>query len=297
MASQKKVAAKLKQQIDTLFNDEESTFTIITTEKLKEIIEVSTTVQTELITEISNNNKKLITSLNSGFEKLSKVIKDSSDTTTTNHTQLIEKIEQLTCSMKSTNEVIETPQISLLNSQIYFSNLEERNKKYQQAFRAQHLTDYYSTIISQENVFIPPKFRPKIYENTPEYVKEIKKQHATENVNREITILQSELTEFQNKIKEFDQKNNLLICSLTNDDNEKEIIKSNYLSERQKEEEEIRNRWLSNFDKMKENHQKEIERGSQCILKIQPSTEHQNFRHTGQYQNNNRYKSRRKYPN
>ena len=70
-----------------------------------------------------------------------------------------------------------------------------------------------------------------------------------ENLEREIRILESNVVEFQEQIKQFDEKNFKLMDTLTNgNDDAKQIMIDEYINERQQEEHKISNEWLLNFD-------------------------------------------------
>ena len=318
---------KLQQQVEKLLQeDDNDSICILTSTKITELFELFINHNKERTQESITATKEITKELKKGFQNICSAIKESSTTQADTNIQVVEKIETLTNTIKETNTVqiesnatllqnIEsltksvtvnndtitrmenTPNIPLpdlmTNNPLHFSSLNERNKKYHQAFRAQNIIEYYKSIITQEPPFIPPKFRPKVYNNTPNDIKEIKRQHAVENVKREITVLEHNLKEFQNKVKEIDNKNLTLASSFTNDKDKIETIKANYISKRENEEEAIRTDWLWHFDKMKLTHQREMEQDKDCTLKI--INENQNFRQPRFNQYNHRRKKHINY--
>ena len=91
-----------------------------------------------------------------GFKSITEAITKSSESTTLTSKELCSKIDKLCNSMKSQN--IDTQPKSLQD--LYDKELLERRNKYYQAHRSEELLTYYKTLLTQDDIFIPPKLRP-----------------------------------------------------------------------------------------------------------------------------------------
>ena len=180
--SQRKVSAKLKQIV------EEECFNVVSNELLVSIIDHNKNFTAELIQEFKQQHEALIkcftTGLKSISESITASIKSSAEDSKELHSKLdlvIEAIENQQISNNSTNTE---------NSKVYEKELMDRRDKYYQKHRSEGLKDYYNELVSNENIFIPRKFRPKVNKSTPDYEKNIQKDFAIENLQRECRILE-----------------------------------------------------------------------------------------------------------
>ena len=96
-----------------------------------------------------------------------------------------------------------------------------REKEFYHAFRSQELSEYYNSLISGDDKFLPDKFCPKINKNTPEFEKQLKQDDAIGNVVREIKLLQTRCKDFHLKVKEIDKSVLNKIENLVKDNNTK----------------------------------------------------------------------------
>ena len=144
------------------------------------------------------------------------------------------------------------------------------------------------------NIFIPAKFRPKVNRSTPEYEKIIQREYAIQNVEREIRLLETRMNEFNQQINEIDQT---VFTNIDNNSQTEEFRnqqKSKYIDDCRVAEEKSKSEWLSNFEKMKNYYNKEMEEGGDLILKIVDETENQRYENNFRYGRHN-HRPRQRY--
>ena len=77
-----------------------------------------------------------------------------------------------------------TPERNILNN--INKEVEKRKWLHYQIYWSQQLSRYYETLINQERPYVPPKFRQKINESTPNYEKQLKCHQSINTVKDEI---------------------------------------------------------------------------------------------------------------
>lgn len=291
MTRQKNTTSK-NENIDDMMDDKSPLTNAAFNNLMRMLLTENEQFHKDLITQMHHNNKELIDSLNNGFTQLTTAINFKSDEDKALNKQLLSKLDNLTNAIKdsSTSYVPNNKEIPVSTPTLPKPDekqLKTRNDKFYQAFRSQEISNYYSSLISQEEPFIPPTFRPKLGKNTPEYEKDIKRNHAVDNVKREIDLLNARVTQFKQIIEEIDNKY-LNQVETSNLDNENKVkITSEYKKRIENDEEQTRKEWLKNFHKLQDTYNKEQESATQCIFKIIDEADNdnpqQNFRQSNQY--------------
>ena len=132
--------------------------------------------------------------------------------------------------------------------------------KFYQAFRSQELSEYYNSLISAHDKFVPVKFHPKIIKNTPKFRKQLKRDHAIDNVVREIKLLEAICKKFHLKVKEIDESMLNKTENLDKDNNNtKFIIKECYQRNYENEEMNSRDIYNNKLDKLKKTYETEMQ--------------------------------------
>ena len=262
-SSQRKASARLKQAL------EEENYNFISNEVLSSIIEFNKTTHEEILQEFKNNNEKIVKCLFDGFKSITEAITKSSESTTLTSKELCSKIDKLCNSMKSQN--IDTQPKSLQD--LYDKELLERRNKYYQAHRSEELLTYYKTLLAQDDIFIPPKLRPKVNKSTPNYEIEIQNEFAIQNVQRECNLLEHRLKEMKSTISDLDKIVQSKIDDSFLSTEQKEKAREGYQNRCNEEESKSKEIWKTNFDKLKISHDTAKASENQHFLKIVDESE------------------------
>ena len=301
MSAKGSSSTKLKDSIKDILSREEN-INVISNQALQLLIESQNKHFEKYMKEMKTFNKEIITSLNNGFSILSESITDSADTMHGDNVALCKAINNLTETMSKqhAHQNLATVEKSQFGK-LYDKEILDRSDKFYQVFRSQELSSYYRTLVTdKENPYIPQKFRPKVNENTPDYEIKVKESHAIQNVLRECDLLDARISQFIAQIAEIDKKVMEKIDKCEQTEQMKEVLKNRYKETSKHKEQNKKQAWFRNFNKMKEEHEKEINSGKRFITKIirpdettssniqQRRRNHSNYRGQYQYPRNNR---------
>ena len=155
----------------------------------------------------------------------------------------------------------------------FSKELNDRKIKFYQAFRSQELSSYYISLINREEKFVPEKFRVKVNSNTPGFEMNLKHKHSIQNVLNECETLDGRCKEFYKIIQNVDITVLENINALEKDETVKKQIIESYKNACRIEEDKSKDIWFINFNKLKSTYEKEMENGTQFLLKIEPETD------------------------
>ena len=153
--------------------------------------------------------------------------------------------------------------------------LQELNKtklKFYQEFRSQELSEYYNRLICGDHKFVPEEFCPKINRNTPEFQKQLKRDHSIDNVVREIKLFQGKCKYFYLKVQKIDEYLLSKIENRDKDNSTKLLIKECYQRNCQSKEMKRRGIYDNKLDKLKKICEYEIKNENDHSLKIKSET-------------------------
>ena len=148
-------------------------------------------------------------------------------------------------------------------------------------------SEYYNSLISGEQKFVPDKFRPKINKNTPEYEQQLKREDAIQNVVREIKLLHARSKDFQSKIKDIDEKVFSKIESLDKENDIKLSIKSCCQESCENEENKSRDLWIKSLEELKNTYDEEMKKDKDHFLKFESEKDQGNRSESNNRHNRN----------
>ena len=127
----------------------------------------------------------------------------------------------------------------------------------QQLVDLQFVENCQKNLFSQEQPYGPAKFRTKVNENTPPYELPIHRQATTDNINREITVLQERRINWTKEIENMDTKLKDLIDSLDLSQEIRNEIKLQNQNKIKNDEERNVTKWNKHLDYLINIHNKE----------------------------------------
>ena len=206
----------------------------------------------DIIDELKEENSKLIECFTNGFRAVVDAINDMKDHDEgiNNNKHLLEKVDNLCKQIKRQNYNPRKNTKSKTN-EIYDDVIKERRFKYYQYYRAEQLKEYYQELIHKDEPFVPPKFRLKINEGTPEFEKELKREHSIKNVVRECNLLSIRNEHLLKEIKQLDNSVETKINKLTKETKEKVKLFNQYKLVIEKEEKKSVDIWNKKHLKLK----------------------------------------------
>lgn len=288
MTSQTRSAsAKVKKAISDMLN-EDTNINIICSDVLVKLLDSKEDFYSNFIEEFKTSNDKILENINKGFAKVTQAISNINTNYVNNNGVLLQKMDALCNTIKSTNTLVSTESRNENSDQtnVFKNELNERKITFYKGFRSQQLSEYYNTLISGEQKFVPDKFRPRVNKNTPEFELKLKKDDAIENMVREIKLLHARSKDFQSKLKDIDEKVINKIYNLGHDNDVKLTIKNLYQENCQNEENKSKAIWNKNFEKLRNTYENEMRKNEDHFLKfVSGEQEQDNSDNHGQYQN------------
>ena len=209
----------------------------------------------DIIVLLKEQNNELIKCFNEGIQKIVTTLKETSSNKTeqSNLKEIGTKIDQLCSTIKNQNKHFYYKKPSNDNhDDLIKDTVKNRRFKYYQLQRTEKLCNYYESLVKDENnLFVPPKFRAKVNETTPNYEKEIKRDDSVNNVLRECKLMTAKCNHLLNEIKEIDDTTIANINSLDTTPTIKrnKIIYYTHLIKTEENRSKII--WEKNFNKLK----------------------------------------------
>ena len=109
---------------------------------------------------------------------------------------------------------------------------------------------YNNTLIRQEKLYVPTKFRQKVNESTPNYEKELKPQQSINAVKDEKNIVKERQKHWLIKLNDYDKNFQQFVETLSLTNNDKESMITKYRKKVKEDETRNLNNRNKHFDKL-----------------------------------------------
>ena len=168
---------------------------------------------------------------------------------------LTESINNLLIAITTTNKTLldnRTRERIILNDKSDNINkeVEKRKRLHYQIYRSQQLFSYNNTLIRQEKLYVPTKFRQKVNESTPNYEKELKPQQSINAVKDEKNIVKERQKHWLIKLGDYDKNFQQFVETLSLTNNDKESMITKYRKKVKEDETRNLNNRNKHFDKL-----------------------------------------------
>ena len=154
----------------------------------------------------------------------------------------------------------ETREAQIIKSNIsqYWNNeLNERKTAYWKHYRSMKLAELYEAICSEENPFVPRKFRMKVQESAAQDEKELRGKQSIQHLRDEIDVLKLRSTNFEKQFQDTDSRALRHLDEQTDDSKVKNCLKNLWNNDCKREESITHDIWKSKEDFLRSTFDKE----------------------------------------